>query len=73
MDNSQLWTCITEIQKHTAVMNGELGRAMADISWLKQSWWELMTWIRFIVGGVLVGILLSVWNLILIKKNGRKA
>ena len=71
MDITQLWTAIQEIQKHTSTMNTELGKTMTDVAWLKQSWWELMGWLRFITGGVLVGICLSLWNLMIAKRNGK--
>ena len=66
-----IWQIITEIQKHTAAMNSELTTVIADITWLKQSWWELLSWMRMIVGGVVVGILLNIWTL-LIARNNRK-
>ena len=70
MDN-QLWATIMEIQQHTTKMNQELGMAQVDIAWLKYSWNELLNWIRIIGTGVSVGLLLSVWNLIVLKKNGK--
>jgi hypothetical protein len=71
MDISQLWTAIQEIQKSTATMNSELGRTVIDVAWLKQSFWELMSWIRIIGCGIIVGIGLNVWNLLAVKKNGK--
>ena len=72
MDISELWTAIQEIQKHIGIINGELGKVQTDVNWLKQSWWELLCWMRVIVGGIVVGIVLSIWNLVVVHKNGRK-
>ena len=72
MEISELWTALQEIQKHLGIINGELGKVQTDVNWLKQSWWELLCWMRVIVGGIVVGIVLSVWNLIVVHKNGRK-
>jgi len=72
MDISQLWPVIQEIQLHVSTMNGELGKTMNDVMWLKASFWELMNWIRIIGCGIVVGIVLGVWNLIVVHKNGRK-
>jgi len=63
---------LQEIQTHINIINGELGRTMIDVAWLKQSFWELMSWIRIIGCGIIVGIILSAWNLIVVKKNGKK-
>lgn len=71
MEASQLWLAIQEIQKHTSVMNSELGKTMVDVAWLKQSWWELISWIKIIATGVIVGLVLSIWNLIIAKRNGK--
>ena len=71
-DMSQFWNVIGDIQKSVGIMNAELGACKTDIAWLKQSWWELLNWIRVIGGGVIVGIVLSVWNLVIIKRNNRK-
>ena len=72
MEVSQLWSSIQEIQKSIGIINSELGKTMNDVAWLKASWWELLSWMRIIGGGVIIGIVLSIWNLFLIKKNGRK-
>lgn len=72
VDANQLWDVINKIQQSTNIMNNELGVCKADIAWLKASWWELINWIRVIGGGVVVGIVLSVWNLVVIKKNNKK-
>lgn len=63
---------LQEIQTHINIINGELGRTMTNVAWLKQSFWELMSWIRIIGCGIIVGIILSAWNLIVVKKNGKK-
>ena len=63
---------LQNIQSHINVINGELARTQTDVMWLKASFWELMSYIRIITGGVVVGIILSIWNLFLIKKNGRR-
>jgi hypothetical protein len=67
----QQWAVINEMQKHLSVINEELGKCQVDILWLNQSWWEMIGWLRMIVGGVIVGILLSLWNLILMHRNGK--
>ena len=72
MEYPQLWLTIQEIQKSVVVINSELGKTMNDVMWLKASFWELMSYIRIITGGVIVGIILSIWNLFSIKKNGRR-
>lgn len=72
MDVSQLWSAVQEIQQHVSTMNLELGKTMTDVMWLKASFWEFMNWMRIIGCGIVVGILLSVWNLVVTHKNGHK-
>jgi len=72
MDNSQFWQAIQNIQNHINIINKEIGVCQNDIAWLKQSWWELINWLKYITGGIIVGIFLSLWNLIISKRNGRK-
>lgn len=72
MDNAQIWLSIQEIQKHTSIMNNELGKTMTDVAWLKASWWEMMNWIRVIGCGIIIVMGTSIWNILILKKNGKK-
>ena len=72
MDISTMWVAIQEIQKSISIINAELGKTMNDVAWLKASFWELMSYIRIITGGIVVGIILNIWNLFSVKRNNKK-
>jgi len=59
-----LWEIIKQIQQSTSVMNRELGSVQQNLEWL--NWC-----VKGIVGGIVISIFLSVWNLWLHKKNNK--
>lgn len=77
VDVNILYEMIKHVETHVDKMNAEFGMCQTDITWLKYSFNELLTWIRILVCGITASIFGTIFNLIIslktrntLKKNG---
>ena len=53
-------------------MAGDIKGCQIEIIWLKLTYLELMNWLRIVVGGVAVSVIATVYNSVVLHKNGKK-
>ncbi len=59
-----LWEIIQQIERSTEIANREMGSVQQNLEWLN---WA----VKGIIMGIIVSIGLSVWNIILNRKNNK--
>ena len=67
-----IYEIIKEMNAHISVLNDDYTKLSIDVAVLKNQIASMVWWTRTIVGSFIVLLITQIWQLILIKKNGKK-